>query len=440
MGMAKHIVVIGGGIAGTSAAHALTERGFIVTIIDKNDYIGGRMYSQLFKGAAIEMGAGFMTKIYTDMMAFLRSNGLDAQLCSHKSVSGILRNGQVRMATIHTLAGNDALSWRAKLSLLPFIAKAVAHWPQLDHHAFWKAYVYDNRSVAAMFSKPNDELLEYLLQPMLNGYFYWSPEHVSEATLLCLCKAGLAQGGRLKMRGGLQCIPEAAAFGSTVLLGHTVRSVSRHKGRTYTVTFIHRGKQNVLQADGIVCATTASVIPAIFPGLNPKQAAFFEAVQYSSTALIARTYERDQTRDSMAIAFPCQEGIDLSTITLAREPGGTGDLSTLKTYASGTIGRQLCARSDKEIISTLTKLMDPVRETVLIGDPQPVATHVQRWPEALPCFDVGHIKRLRSFVEGEIEDPDDALVFAGDYLDGPFMEGAFRSGQLAAERLSRCLS
>lgn len=433
--MTKHIAVIGGGMAGTSAAHFLMQRGYKVTIIEKNDYLGGRMHTHLVNGAAVEMGAGFMSRLYTNLLTFLKSADLGTQLCRQDSISGIVRGGEIRMATLRTLVGNSALSLRAKLRIASLIGRAVIHWPQLDHHAVWKADRYDNRSVEAMLSGKDSEQLEYFWQPLVNGYCYWTPEHVSEAMLLSICRAAITQGPSLKMRVGLQCIPETAARGATVLLSHSVRSVRRRKDKTYEVTVAHGDKSKVLRADGIVCATTASAVPVIFPDLSKRQKGFFRAVQYSSTVLIARTYEHQDTRGNKSIAFPRREGIELSAVTLARQPGDAGNLATLKTYASGTIGKQLCKESDKAIIRKLTSMMEPVREAVLIGNPKPVATHVQKWPEALPFFDVGHFKRLREFVGGEIEDPGEAVVFAGDYLVGPFMEGAFTSGMEAAERL-----
>jgi oxygen-dependent protoporphyrinogen oxidase len=438
--MKKHVIVIGGGLAGTAAAHTLLSLGYEVTIIERNDRLGGRIRSELVCGAAVEMGAAFLTKGYTNVRAFLTNSGLEEKLYRQHSKAGIFRSSKVRMLTIGTLAGNGALSWGAKLHALPLLYKVFASWPRLDPHAFWRAYKYDTRSVANIFtSRSGKEFLEYVMQPALNGYFYWTPEHTSEAMLLILSKAAFSHQ-TFKMRGGLQQIPEKAAEGSKVLLGHIVEEVSDADDGTYTVIISQDGKRRTLRADGIVCATTASVVPTIFHDLNRRQLAFFESIEYSSGALVARTYMQEQTVGDKGIAFPRQEGISLSSVTVSSELGdGKVALANLKTYASGTIGKELCEAADSLLTRTLVSAMGPVREAVQLGDPEPLAVNIQRWPEALPMFDVGHFKRLREFENGEIEDTTSTIVFAGDYIGGPFMEGAFTSGQRAAERLSKRL-
>jgi len=42
---AHHVVIIGAGMAGIKAAHILAKRGLRITIVEGNDYIGGRMRS-----------------------------------------------------------------------------------------------------------------------------------------------------------------------------------------------------------------------------------------------------------------------------------------------------------------------------------------------------------------------------------------------------------
>ena len=436
--MKKSVVVIGGGLAGTAAAHTLVGRGYSVTIIEKNGYLGGRIHSELVNETAVEMGAGFMTSAYSNVRAFLAATGLDSHLYRQRSSSGIFHGNHISMVSFDTSFSNKPLSWGSKLYTLLLLAKTLVAWPQLDLHAFWKASKYDYRSVAAMFSSQSGEaFVEYALQPVLNGYFYWTPELTSEAMLLILCKAAFSHR-TYKMRGGLQRIPEKAAEGSVVLLNHTVEKIGLNKSGSYTLVLSSQRKQRTIIADAIVCTTTASVVPTIFSSLTERQKKFFGAVRYSSGALMARTYHLAQTRGgSTAIAFPRREGISLSSITLSPEPDPQPrhPLATLKTYASGEAGNRYCAMPDDLLAQTLTEAMRPVSQAVLIGNPKPMARHLQRWPEALPLFDVGHFRRLRMFENGEIENDSQPIVFAGDYIGGPFMEGAFTSGVRAAERL-----
>lgn len=433
-GPQKHIIVIGGGLAGTSAAHSLIKRGYAVTIIEKNDRLGGRIHSQIVDGVAVEMGAGFISNSYSNLLAYLTENGLNTQLRHQRGNSGIFRNGGVRMATLRTLMGSSALSWKAKLQILPLAIKLLSSLPNLDAHAPWKADVYDKRSVAAMFSNNSGiEFMEYVLQPILNGYFYWKPEEVSEAVLLIIGKAALSHGTH-RLQCGLQRIPELAAQGSTVLLDHTVKEIHRI-GKQYVVTVKHGNKIQEVTSDGIVCATAASAVPHIFPNLTMQQNEFFKSIQYSSTALTASVYSPKTVYDNKSVAFPRKEGIDLAAVTVSSDMGSNSMLSAVKIYASGAIGNECCTLSDKELTTKLTKMTKPIHSVIFNDDSQPLVTHTQRWSEALPVFDVGHFKRLRDFENGKIEDARQPIVFAGDYIGGPFMEGAFTSGRNAADRL-----
>jgi oxygen-dependent protoporphyrinogen oxidase len=196
------------------------------------------------------------------------------------------------------------------------------------------------------------------------------------------------------------------------------------------------GESKSLNVDGIVCATTASVVPTIFPQLTTKQTDFFKPIEYSSTALVARTYKVGQGLHNKSIAFPRQGGTILSSVTLSHDHDTRGStLATIKTYASGRAAKELTALSDEALMKKLASATEPIHDELLVGEPKSTATHVQRWQEALPFFDVGHFKRLAEFENGEVEDQNTGITFAGDYIGGPFMEGAFTSGVRAAERL-----
>ena len=432
----KHIVVVGGGLSGTAAAHRLNQYGYDVTIIEKMDRLGGRIHSHLVDGAAVEMGAGFLTKNYSNLMDFLRLVGLDRQLYRQKSKTGVYVNEKLHMLTPRSLLANEPLAWDSKLHAVSLLAKTVVNWQKLDLHEFWRAAKLDEKPVSNMYrSRSGTDFTEKVLQPILNGYFYWNPEHTSEAMMYMISKTVFSHG-TYRLKGGLQRIPEAAAQKSKVLLGHTVEVITKSSDGSYVVNLKDGATTKSLTADGIICATTASAVLRIFPDLTKQQRTFFEAIEYSSAALVARTYPKEQAKGDKSIAFPRKQDIELSSVTLSSEMG-TGEkyYSTVKTYASGSIAKDRISLTDQDLMNRLIDDTQPVSEHLVVGSPTPVASHIQRWDQALPCFDVGHFKRLAAFHEGRVEDNDEMITFAGDYIGGPLMEGAFTSGLRAAQRL-----
>ena len=74
----REVVVIGAGFAGLAAAAALTEAGVAVTVLERDDRVGGRVWSQTLPGGAIvEMGAEFVTEGYTVLPALVGRLGLE---------------------------------------------------------------------------------------------------------------------------------------------------------------------------------------------------------------------------------------------------------------------------------------------------------------------------------------------------------------------------
>jgi len=111
-------------------------------------------------------------------------------------------------------------------------------------------------------------------------------------------------------------------------------------------------------------------------------------------------------------------------------------VTLVKLYASGLYGRKLCGMKDDAIDKILTT---DAKTGISLVDTSlgPTFRYIQRWYEAIPEFNQGHFKRLYDFKNGKIEQENDKIAFAGDYLGGPFIEGAFTSGINAAERLHK---
>lgn len=429
--MKREIVVIGGGMAGTSAARVLVAQGHAVTIIEKDSRLGGRICSADIEGLTSEMGAGFLTDIYTNMLTFLKEIGLSDKLLERKSKASIVRDGKEHsLLDLSTMLGGSWLSFGAKMRLVGEVLTVLAAWRHLDEHDMWRAERYDTQSIEQRFkSKYGRELVDYLISPAIDSYLYWSPKTTSRAIAMALLKAGMIQRHTYILKDGLRQIPHAAAQGSNILLSCEVSGVQKKPDGKYEIIVKSSNAKRTLYADGVVCATTASVVPSIINDLTPQQKVFFSSVHYSSTAVATYKLPRTGKPNTRAIAYPRKESLPLTAMTVLSDLSPNAD--AIKLYASGAIGKELCSQPDADIERTLSNAAKlDVEAARKKGD-----WRVQKWHEALPEFDVGHLKRLTKFVNGEIENKQDAIVFAGDYIGGPFMEGAFTSGVRAAERL-----
>ena len=426
-----HIVVIGGGIAGAAAANELLRQGHKVTIVEKNNRLGGRIHSITENGCTFELGASFLTDIYTNIFTFLKEKRLDKHLQRRKSKSAIVKEKKIYPISASTLLGNDLVSLSAKVQLLPEFWKIIRDWKTFDMHTLWKGYPYDKKTVRQSFNgKDGQELVNYLLQPMLDGYLYWSSDKTSEAMLLFILK--FLRGKRYIYQPGLQTIPELLAKGSNVLLSQEVKEIKRISENEFEI----RTNNKTLKADGIVCATTATTVPLMFKNLTNKQKEFFSSISYSTTVVVAKTYQ-GKTPRNIAIAYPRIEKYNLGTITINSD---TLTKTTItKLYASGITGKALCLLPDKEIEKKLLQNAKISKDVFDFSVPSN-STYVQRWHEALPEFTVGHFGRLKDFREGNVELENERVVFAGDYIGGPFIEGAFTSGIQAAKRLHERIS
>jgi oxygen-dependent protoporphyrinogen oxidase len=433
----RTIVVIGGGMSGTAAAHMLMRRGYEVTILEASDRIGGRIHSQSIGGLIAETGAGFMTGEYKTTLDFLQDAGLSDKLAERKGGSAIMRGGKPQdLQKLSVIFGSGWLSWGAKLLLLKEFFKAIPAWRRLDVHNIWKVAPYDTESISQHFTgKYGQEVLDYVFGPALDTYLYWSPDHTSYALSKALFKgtSALRQRHTYTLRGGLSQIPEAAAKGANVLLSHRVKQVYQAPSGKYALSVDTPDGMRIFTADGIVCATTATVVPKIIKGLSQRQRDFFSSVQYSSTVNVSYRLPRSDKGRTYGVGYPRKEGWTINAMSVVSDHAPDADL--VKLHGPGSLGKELCRKSDKQIEVILSEGigldLEPARKS---GE-----WRVQKWPEALPYFDVGYIKQLKTFMDGEIEDPVEPLTFAGDYLGGPFIDGAFVSGIKAAMRLEEKL-
>jgi oxygen-dependent protoporphyrinogen oxidase len=280
--------------------------------------------------------------------------------------------------------------------------------------------------------------VEYLLEPPLAGVFYWTPEQTSAAMFFLLLKVAPSLK-LLTLEGGLERLPAELASRLNVRCDADVLRVSPRDDGGYSLRVQQGGTEQELLADGLVCAIPGCDVPRIVPDLSEAQLAFFGQVRYAATAVTALGVAKQPPSRIHSFFCPRREMTYLGAVTTAsgrsRLTAPQHDVYTL--FAKGAAGPGLLATTDASIHALLRSEFE--KTAFATAREATVAFHHEyRWERAVPDFETGSLLRLREFASGRLERG--RLVFAGDYLGGPFVEGAVVSGQAAARRLLRRLA
>ena len=454
----RRVVVIGAGITGLTAAHALyrlaekTNRPVDVTVLESSPRIGGKIQSDTIAGVTVETGPDSFVTLKPEMLELVRELGLERDLIgtAPDATVNVLLNGRlvpmpaglqlISPTRILPFAFSPLFSWKAKLRMLlePFIPASRSK---------------EDESLADFARRRlGDEILDALIGPILAGIFAGDPEKMSVKStfpqLIDLEKrGGLAKSLWVRRRGvprqkgfstfmtlknGLSQVPEALAKSlppGCVRTDCPASAVRRHNGRWEIVT-----PQGVLEADAVIAASPAAAFADAIEGLDPEMAIRLREIPTVSTATVNFVYD--------AAAFPKKprgfgfltgraEGLTLTAATFssskfpARAPAGK---VVIRTFVGGA-GREESAEA------AVTRIENRVREDLekVLGfkGTLPVAAKTTRWIKSNPQYNVGHARRLERLTSCLRSHP--GLVLAGSSYGGVGLPDCVRSGRRAAE-------
>ena len=99
----KKVIVIGAGLGGLSAAIRLAKSGFAVTILEKNENVGGKVNFVEANGYKFDTGASLLTMrhVFEDLFEFVRKTTLKIISTSFRSTRFAVISG--RTTTVLTL-------------------------------------------------------------------------------------------------------------------------------------------------------------------------------------------------------------------------------------------------------------------------------------------------------------------------------------------------
>jgi 15-cis-phytoene desaturase len=191
----KEIIIVGFGLAGLSCGFELADKGYKVTILERESYIGGRTSSWNENGMEVESGLHRFLGFYEELPNLLQRCGVnvndivewinefevrlpDGNPGAKYAISPLSKPLQ-SLADI--LGQNEFLPPRDKLDLAKFFTNGIKEYKK-------KPEKLDTYTVTeyAKFHEVSDLAITRILTPLTEGIFFLSPKRYSAFVLFSL--------------------------------------------------------------------------------------------------------------------------------------------------------------------------------------------------------------------------------------------------------------
>ena len=449
------VAIVGGGIAGLTAAYRLKQRGVRVVVYEASERVGGAIRTRRSAGYIAELGPNSLSTPSPALRTLITELGLEPSLVAASPAAK--KRYVVRKSRLLPLpmSPQDFLTTR----LLSNGAKlAVFGEPLVD-----SGDSPVEESIATFVRRRfNQEVVDYVANPFVAGIYAGDPEQLSvrhalprlyglERTHGSIIKAfgGMMRarkrdadaaataiaGEMVSFRTGLQELPDALGreLHAEIRLKAPVTQLrSGPKGWTVGAAF-----QQAELYDAVVYAAPAHCIDEIdldFPAGD--RVGTLASIGHPPVAVLVLGFRREDVAhplDGFGFLVPEIERRHVlgvlfsSTLFPDRAPD---DHVTLTAFVGGVRNPDL-AHADQPTITA--RVMDDLR-ALLGAKGEPTFREFHLWPKAIPQYDLTYGRFKDIMDEAERRNPGFAL--AGSYREGVALGDAIASGEEAAARVA----
>lgn len=434
--------VIGGGIAGLSAAYDLKKAGFDVTVFESRDRVGGRIWSIRKGDFLMDLGTAVYLGTYRDAIALIGEVGLADQFVKTPAVIGLPRNGSLHhldlTRPIKVALTTPAISLRSKLKAVRLVADLVKYRRSLGYDSYDELALIDTETVREYSRRVlNDELLQYMSRPLVSGTWVHDDEDTSVA-LLHWTVRNMLVSHVYNLTTGVNGLPERLSTLVKTKLKHCVTNVTK-TGSSVQVSYSDAGDSEQTEAfDAAVIATTAEPALGMYPQMDDEHRGLYETTRYRRLGSVALGFSQRVDDRATFSLIPPQDDPDTIAVIAdhnkapGRAPAGKGLITVLLSHEYLDRTDHL---ADDDILDYAID-----RATKYYGRlPGTLEEHVVvRWRESVPTIDKGRFRRIAQFRNSL--DRTSRVQLAGDLDRIPGLNGALVSGKEAAARIDALVS
>jgi len=436
------VAVVGGGIAGLTAAYQLKQSGCDVTVFEADPRLGGRMVSEVRQQITFDQGADFLSENYCTLKFLAKELQIPWKPRVGEVVNRIVRDEvahEYRLAGLSAVLKLPMLRPAARFALMRWLVRLhfkrqecdFFHLSTTDHqldgisaHDYLEQYVHP-------------EVAIYVADGFTSSMQFHRATDISAGALEAFMHMMMKPNQQFMVRytpPRIDRIPQALA----AVITHTLEAAASQILLRNDQVEVTAGRTQAF--DGVVVATPAYATRTMLGEVSPTLHAVLDGTRYAKTIVLAYTDTSGSLpRDVHMTYVPYLENQWIGGYTNEScKPGVTPDgVSLLNVYLHEEGAEQLWHATDGQvsdrILQELPKVLPEIR-----GKTDVLSLHgIQRWERAMPVFSGNHIARVRAYEQSL--NPNERIVLAGDYLNAPWTEGAARSGWRAARQLASLL-
>ena len=453
----KKVIIIGAGISGLTTAYLLHKEGFDVTVLEKNDEVGGSIETITEKGFLFDRGPNSAMETTPIISQLVEELNLKEELVyanKEGNIRYVLRNNRLRALPMSPQAflKSNLFSIRAKLRLMaePFIGKS--------HDGYYQ-------SIAELVKRRlGQEFLDYAINPFVAGVYAGNPEDLSVKSAFPKLYAleeeygGLILGTirsvrkrkkrkeqskqsakMLSFKNGMKILPEAIAknLGNRVKLSANVVSIKKTGEGKYGISY-KEGEQNLtLLTDVVILTIPAYNVSELLEQFDDGLKNHLDNVYYPPVLVLYLAYNKDdvgQPLDGFGFLVPSKEeksflGAIWSSVLFPNRADKNTASFTL--FIGGSRNPGFVNENEDVVIRNAKSEFEELMKI----NGEAVHTAKRLWPKAIPQYTLGYVEHENYFDHFEIDNK--GIFLSGNYRGGISIGDCIKNAEKVAGKIKK---
>ncbi len=410
-GAAQHFVVFGGGIAGLTAAQALLKQGCQVTLVEKDQEVGGLARTFEREGFRFDIGGHRFHSNNPSVVQWLKDL-LKSDLLTVPRISHIYMNGQFVDYPIQLAKAISIFSpLRAAQMTLSYLAAKVTESQRLDYSfEDWVVKRY-GRALYEVFFQPYTEKVWGIPADQLSAT--WAAQRIGIPSFRKMIQQALSPAKAKDTpataisqfyypRSGFGMIPQALEreilqLGGKIYKGTTIARCTP-SGQGFAITLQHQdGLQQILQADQVVSTIPLNYLLQAIPAeLGSQEILQQYNLEYRDMICLFLAIDKPQVSQDSWTYFPLKNllfGRTHEPKNWSAEMVPDDRYTSLAVEIFSSRGEAVWQMDDQEILATVVAQMDKIG---WIKQADVHKSWVLRVPYAYPVYRVGYQTQLKA--------------------------------------------